>query len=35
MAGRKEKQTADYFPHMATSGKTLFILESSFGNDGY
>ncbi|EOL45779.1 DnaD domain protein [Enterococcus caccae] len=32
---RKKKQTVDYFPHMANSGKTLFILENSFGNDGY
>lgn len=32
---RPKKQTVDYFPHMATSGKTLFILESTFGNDGY
>ncbi len=32
---RPKKQTVDYFPHMATSGKTMFILESQFGNDGY
>ncbi|MFL2071187.1 DnaD domain protein [Marinilactibacillus psychrotolerans] len=32
---RPKKQTVDYFPHMATSGKTLFILENTFGNDGY
>lgn len=33
--GRPQKQTVDYFPHYATSGKTLFILENKFGNDGY
>jgi hypothetical protein len=34
---RPQKQTVDYFPHYsnASSGKTLFILESKFGNDGY
>lgn len=33
--GRPIKQTADYFPHMAVPGKTLFILQNQFGNDGY
>lgn len=32
---RPKKQTVDYFPHIATNGKTMFILESQFGNDGY
>lgn len=32
---RQRKQTVDYFPHMVTSGKTLFIIENTFGNDGY
>lgn len=34
---RKSKETADYFPHMATAtaGKTLFVIESEHGNDGY
>ncbi len=34
---RPQKQTVDYFPHYsnASSGKTLYILESKFGNDGY
>ncbi|GEK88906.1 DnaD and phage-associated domain-containing protein [Alkalibacterium putridalgicola] len=32
---RPKKQTVDYFPHIANSGKTMFILESKFGNDGY
>jgi len=35
--GRPFKQTADYFPHMANAseGKTLFIIQSRFQNDGY
>ncbi len=32
---RPKKQTIEYFPHYVNSGKTLFILESEFGNDGY
>ena len=34
---RPQKQTVDYFPHYAgaSNGKTLFILQSRFGNDGY
>ncbi|WP_161877885.1 DnaD domain protein [Alkalibacterium sp. MB6] len=32
---RPAKRTVDYFPHIATSGKTIFILETNFGNDGY
>lgn len=32
---RPKKETVDYFPHIANSGKTIFILESQFGNDGY
>lgn len=34
---RPKKQTVDYFPHdaNASNGKTLFILESKFSNDGY
>jgi len=34
---RPYKQTVDYFPHFsdASSSKTLYILESKFGNDGY
>lgn len=35
MAGRKDKNTVDYFPHYCDHGKTLFILEKKFGNDGY
>lgn len=33
--GRPQKQTVDYFPHFANNGKTIFILENKFGNDGY
>jgi uncharacterized phage protein (TIGR02220 family) len=32
---RPRKQTVDYFPHEAAAGKTIFILESRWGNDGY
>lgn len=32
---RSKKQTVDYFPHFAKAGKTLFILESKWNNDGY
>lgn len=34
--GRPRKQTVDYFPHFtSTDSKTKFILEQSWGNDGY
>jgi len=33
--GRKTKNTVEYFPHFAEHGKTLFILKSRFGNNGY
>ena len=32
---RPKKETIDYFPHIIKEGKTIFILESKFGNDGY
>ncbi len=32
---RKKTDTAEYFPHFAKGGKTLFMLESKYGNDGY
>lgn len=32
---RPQKQTVDYFSHDAKPGKTLFILESKWRNDGY
>ncbi|MBU1567758.1 MAG: DUF4373 domain-containing protein [Proteobacteria bacterium] len=35
MTGRPKKTTVNYFPHFTTSGKTLFTLESLYGNDGY
>ena len=35
MAGRKDKNIVDYFPHFCIPGKTLFILESKFGHLGY
>ena len=33
--GRKDKFTVDYFPHNCNHGKTIFILETRFGNNGY
>jgi hypothetical protein len=33
--GRHQSNTVEYFPHIAKHGKTLFILKSRFGNDGY
>lgn len=33
---RRAKQTADYFPHDAGgASKTIYMLESRYGNDGY
>jgi hypothetical protein len=32
---RPKKKGVDYFPHDCISGKTLFIIEQDFGNDGY
>jgi hypothetical protein len=34
---RPQKMTVDYFPHdtNAHNSRTLFVLESKFGNDGY
>lgn len=33
---RPDKNTVDYYPHYCEEGgKTLFILENTFGNDGY
>lgn len=32
---RPKKQTVDYFPHQCNHGKTMFILEQRYGNDGY
>jgi len=32
---RKKTNTCEYFPHDAKPGKTLYMLEQKFGNDGY
>lgn len=32
---RPKKQTVEYFPHQCTHGKTMFILEEKYGNNGY
>lgn len=32
---RPKKQTVDYFPHSVKCGRTIYILENRFGNDGY
>lgn len=33
--GRKQSDTAPYFPHFVERGKTIYILKNRFGNDGY
>jgi len=37
MTGRPQKNTVDYFPHYAgaSNGRTMFIIESQYGNNGY
>ena len=32
---RPRKQVVDYFPHFVSQGRTMFIIEQSYGNDGY
>ncbi|HEY5576236.1 MAG TPA: Lin1244/Lin1753 domain-containing protein [Clostridiaceae bacterium] len=32
---RPKKQTIEYFPHSVNHGKTIFVLESKYSNDGY
>ena len=32
---RNRKQTVDYYPHYVDHGKTVYILEERYGNDGY
>lgn len=32
---RPKKQTVDYYPHASKQGKTMFILKSKYGNEGY
>jgi hypothetical protein len=33
--GRRSTDTVDYFPHYTERGRTVYILKSQFGNDGY
>lgn len=35
MAGRKKKNTVDYFPHYIGEGKKMRYIEAKYGNDGY
>ena len=32
---RPKKQTVEYFPHQCLHGRTVFILEQKYGNNGY
>mgnify|MGYP001346206412 CR=1 FL=1 len=32
---RAKSDTVEYFPHFSDGGRTVFILESEYGNDGY
>lgn len=32
---RPKKETVDYFPHQCKHGRTMYILEQKYGNDGY
>jgi len=32
---RPQKSTINYFPHSTHHGKTMFVIESRYGNDGY
>jgi hypothetical protein len=32
---RPTKKTVDYFPHLTKHGKTMFIIEQTWGNNGY
>ena len=32
---RPKRTTVDYYPHYVKCGRTIYILESRFGNDGY
>lgn len=32
---RPQKQTVDFFPHYCKHGKTIYILEQNYGNNGY
>lgn len=33
--GRHPKATVDYFPHYVHHGKTIYIIQNLYGNDGY
>lgn len=35
MARPSKNQRIDYFPHMCGHGKTMFVIEQRYGNDGY
>lgn len=35
MAGRKKKNTVDYFPHYIGEGRKIQFIEAKYGNDGY
>lgn len=35
MSGRPPKTTVDYFSHDCKHGKTIFVLEQLYGNDGF
>ena len=32
---RAKKENVEYFPHNCSHGKTMFIVENQFGNDGF
>lgn len=32
---RPKRQTVDYFPHQCKHGRTMFIVDQKYGNDGY
>ena len=32
---RPKRTTVDYYPHYVKCGRTIYILEARFGNDGY
>lgn len=35
MAGRKQRNSVDYFPHFVKQGRTKGILKAKFGHEGY
>jgi len=35
MIGRPEKEGVNYFPHLVKHGETMYLLEKTYGNDGY